>query len=142
MKFNYLDYCTGKYVVFTKCGFKVLSIDNYCSPRDHYLECRITNEKGEINLYSYNYDGEFLGQMWSKNMTSWDVSRSDMKLVMYECKKEWFNVRVGVSGVLESSVGYDTESDALSHKLLSDIDTICVITKINNNGKNEKIEEI
>lgn len=142
MKFEFTKYWKPEYCLVTKCGYRVLSITDYSNPRDHHLVCRIANDDGEINEFIYNYDGKMIMQGWSRDMTIWKVSKPDMELIMHKCERKWFNVRLGLSGTLESSRAYDTEEEALKYKLLSDTDTICVITKIYNDGKDEETEEI
>lgn len=133
MKFNFLEYCKGTYQLFTKCGYKVTSLNVYSDPRNRYLTCSVANDEGEITELIYSYEGRITST--SKKSAEWDVSQSDLDLVMYEVEKKWFNVRLGISGTLESSRAYDTEEEALKYRLLSDTDTINIITKIIDYGK-------
>lgn len=143
MKFKFSEYWKDKYCIFTKCGYRVTKITHYSDPRDQHLTCTIVNDKGESNIFIYDLDGNMDFLCARPGIAAWNVSRDDLELVMYECEKKWFNVRVGISGVLDSSRSYDSESEAMKYRLLSDTDTVCVITKIfNDYGKEGQIEEI
>lgn len=135
MEFEITEYWKDdKYVIFTKCGYKVTKITHYSDPKTQHLTCTIVNDNGESNIFIYDLDGNMDFLCARPSAKAWNVSKDDLKLVMYECEKKWFNVRLGINEVLESSRAYDSESEALKYKLLSDTDTISVITKINNYG--------
>lgn len=78
-------------------------------------------------------DGELIivSSGWQWEETSTDENNSYRYIVAKETEVEsnvkWFNVRLDYSGrYIESSEAYDTEEDALDHKLKSDTDTIKV----------------
>lgn len=123
--FNLNKYLTGEYLVYTDSGIKVDIIDypgksGILGDNSVLGKVRSANS-GSYSIVEFDLDGNI------KSLLP-DNSAKIKSLVMYKSVVKWFNIRLSYSGAgLESSMPYDTENDALLHRLPSDLDTIKVV---------------
>lgn len=122
MKFNYDKWIRNKdnFELTTKNGnnIEILKIGDKYEKDGKFISgilASIYYPKSDSNkLVFYDYNGR-------------DIENPDESTDMYmnEYMTLWFNVRLDYSGrYLESSEGYLTESEALVHRLCTDLDTI------------------
>lgn len=125
--FNLDKYLTGKYIVYTDSGMKVDIIDYPGRSGIGVLgDNSILGKIRPFNSVSY-FIVEFYLDGNIKSLLCNDKIKIK-NLVMYESVEKWFNIRLSYSeSGLESSMPYDTEDDALLHRLPSDLDTIRVV---------------
>lgn len=125
--FNLNKYLTGRYIVYTDSGMKVDIIDYPCRSGIGVLgDNSILGKIRPFNSVSY-FIVEFYLDGNIKSLLCNDKIKIK-NLVMYESVEKWFNIRLSYSeSELESSMPYDTEDDALLHRLPSDLDTIRVV---------------
>lgn len=123
--FNLNKYLTGEYLVYTDSGIKVDIID-YPGKSGILGDNSVLGKVRSANSWSYSIvefdlDGNIKSLLPDNNVKI-------KNLVMYESVVKWFNIRLSYSGAgLESSMPYDTENNALLHRLPSDLDTIKVV---------------
>lgn len=145
MKFDFTEYVTNKndYLLTTKCGYKVVDIQvlNYGS-HGRGLVGEIINSDGNNKMFLYEFDGKLqeskVNTLAGLEDLVWKVNKYDLELVLHKVERKWFNTRIGLYGNIESSSAYDSMEDAIKYKLMSDTDTICVITKIYDDEENGK----
>lgn len=125
--FNLNKYLTGRYIVYTDSGMKVDIIDYPGRSGIGVLgNNSILGKVRPFNSVSY-FIVEFYLDGNIKSLLCNDKIKIK-NLVMYEFVEKWFNIRLSYSeSGLESSIPYDTEDDALLHRLPSDLDTIRVV---------------
>ena len=126
--FNLNKYLTGEYLVYTDSGIKVDIIDypdrsGVGILGDNSILGKVSSaNSGLYSIVEFDLDGNI------KSLLPDDGCAKVKSLVMYKSVVKWFNIRLSYSGAgLESSMPYNTENDALLHRLPSDLDTIKVV---------------
>ena len=120
----------NNYSISTENGCRVDVLDeNFEYSISEYILCKV-NSKSKIGydlLILYSSTGDPIHCFNKPSDDAYDISK--YKIVFTESGNKWFNVRIGITGHLESSKGYSSYQEALNNRLPSDEYTILLEDK-------------